>query len=233
MVRQCSKLSIDFSAEIFRDAVYFGQVTDGETVFDLNLKGFEEEITSRWRLFQLHEYLTYALESLLHALISQLKRKEEGLSLDDFIKLIGDPTAALASKLMVDEPGNFEALVGSVLKKFGLEELSQETSLEFAKRCNLRSTFSEKSAFIALKQANKSSNLQEIIENSMAILTLNYIRSFYLLSSVDPVTLWFNNRAIVDWSPVFFAQEIKSKASKWSIDSLLRILLLQKHCREA
>ena len=221
MVRQCSKLSIDFSAEIFRDAVYFGQVTDGETVFDLNLKGFEE-ITSRWRLFQLHEYLTYALESLLHALISQLKRKEEGLSLDDFIKLIGDPTAALASKLMVDEPGNFEALVGSVLKKFGLEELSQETSLEFAKRCNLRSTFSEKSAFIALKQANKSSNLQEIIENSMAILTLNYIRSFYLLSSVDPVTLWFNNRAIVDWSPVFFAQEIKSKASKWSIDSLLR-----------
>ena len=221
MVKQCNELDIDFSSDVFRDAVYFGQASDGETVSDLNLKGFEE-ITSRWRLFQLHEYLTYALESLLHALISQLKRKDEGLSIDDFLALIVTPSVALASKLMVKEPTTFEELVGLVLKEFGVDELSQETSLEFPKRCNLQSPFSEKLAFKALQKANKSGDLKEIVANSMAILTLNYIRSFHLLSSVDPVTLWFNNRAIVDWSPVFFAQEIKSKASKWSIDYLVR-----------
>lgn len=220
MVKQCRELGIDFTADIFRDVVYFGQVTDGKSVFDLDLNGFQE-IASRWRLFQLHEYLTYALESLLHALLSELKRKDEGLPLDDFLKQISNPSGLAASK-PIPAPSNLEELIGSILNKCGLKELDRESSVKFSGCCNLRAPVSEKTVFIALQEANKTNDLQQIVANSLMILVLNYIRSFSLLSSIDPVTLWFNNRAIVEWSPVFFAQEIRNKAAKLSIDGLVR-----------
>jgi hypothetical protein len=221
LIQQCRELGLDFTGNTFRDVVYFGQTTNGQSVFDLDLKGFQE-IASRWRLFQLHEYLTYALESLLHALLCELKRKDEGLSPDDFLKLINGPSDLVAEKLKISVPSNVEGLVGSVLGNFGLKELGQESSVNFSKGCNLQAVVSEKSLFAALQEANKRNDLQQIVANSLSILMLNYIRAFCLLSNVDPVTLWFNNRAIVEWSPAFFAQEIKSKTAKWSVDSLVR-----------
>jgi hypothetical protein len=220
-IKQCEELGIDFTSETFRDVVYFGQVTNGKSVFDIDPKDFLE-IASRWRLFQLHEYLTYALESLLHALLGQLKRKDDGLTLDDFLKQINDPSGLVAARLEVAVPSNVEELVCSILDICGLKELSRDSSIQFNKCCDLRAAVSEKTAFKALQGANKSNDLQQIVANSLTILMLNYIRSFCLLSNVDPVTLWFNNRAIVEWSPVFFAQETRSKATKWSIDSLVR-----------
>lgn len=221
LVNQCKALDIAFNGNVFRDFVYFGQVTNGESVFSLDLKCFEE-IVSRWRLFQLHEYLTYALESLLHALLCELKRKEEGLSFDEFLNLIVNPAGLVSEKLMVSESKNFEEIVGLVISNLGIKGLNRESSIEFGNHCNLQAPVSEKTVFKALQEANSNSNLQQIVANSLAILILNYIRAFYLLSNVDPVTLWFNNRAIVDWSPVYFAQDIKSKAATWSIDNLVR-----------
>jgi hypothetical protein len=221
LIKRCKELGIDFTGSTFRDVVFFGQVINGEPVFDLDLKCFGE-IASRWRLFQLHEYLTYALESLLHALLGELKRREEGLSLEDFLKQIVDPGVLVAAKLMVSVPSNVQELVGSILKNHDLKELSSESSIHFGKCCNLRSVVSEKVVFKALQEANAQNDLQQIVANSLTILVLNYVRAFYLLGNVDPVTLWFNSRAIVDWSPVYFAQEIRNKATTWSIDSLVR-----------
>ena len=232
LVKQCRELGIDFNGNGFRDFVYFRQVTNGESVFDVDLKCFGE-IASRWRLFQLHEYLTYALESLLHAILCELKRKDEGLSLDAFLKLIVDPAGLISAKLMVSSSANFEELVDSVISNnLGMKGLSRESSIEFGDRCNLQVAVSEKTVFKALQEANAGSNLQEIVADSLAILILNYIRAFYLLSNVDPVTLWFNNRAIVEWSPVYFAQEIRSKAATWSIDGIVRYFfktIIERH----
>ena len=221
LTKECGALGIDFTDDTFRDVVFFEQLTNGVSVFDLDLKLFRE-IASRWYLFQLHEYLAYALESLLHALLCELKRKEEGLSLDDFLMKINNLAPLVASRLIVPVPSNVQELVGSVLRNYSLKELGGETSNEFKKHCNLRATVSEKTAFKALQEANASNDVQQIAANSLVILVFNYIRAFCLLSNVDQVTLWFNNRAIVDWSPVFFAQEIKNKASTWSIDNLVR-----------
>lgn len=221
LIKQCRELGIDFTGNTFRDAVFFRQVTNGESIFDLDLKCFGE-IASRWRLFQLHEYLTYALESLLHSMLGELKRKDEGISLDDFLKQIVNSGGLVAAKLMVSVPSNVQELIGSVLRNCDLKELSRESSIEFDKCCNLRADVSEKTAFKALQEANARSDLQQIVANSLTILVLNYIRAFCLLSNVDPVTLWFNNRAIVDWSPVHFAQEIRNKTDMWSIDGFVR-----------
>ena len=221
LIKQCKALGIDFTGNTFRDAVYFDQTTNGQSVSSLDLQDFQE-IASRWRLFQLHEYLTYSLESLLHALLGQLKRKEEGLSLDDFLKLLSDPSSLVAETLNIPNAETIDDFVNKILNNYGLEELSQESSLKFSQNCNLTSLISEKTMFTALQESNKRNDLELIVGHSVGILLLNYIRSLYLLSSVDPVTLWFNNRAIIDWSPTFFAQEIKSRATKWSIENLVR-----------
>jgi len=221
LIKQCSSLGINFTDDIFRDAIFFGQVTDGKSVFDVDLKGLDE-ISARWHLFQLHEFFTFGLESLLHALLSELKKKDEGMMLDDFFEKIGDPSKAVGRTLMVSSVDTIQTTIMSILKNLKLDELNTISSSQFDRNCNLEKNVSEKTSFEALKEANRKTDLENIIANAIAILILNYLRSYRLLDTIDPVTLWFNNRAFSELSPVFFAQEIKKKASVWSIDKFVR-----------
>ena len=110
----------------------------------------------------------------------------------------------------------------SILKNLQLDELTNISSSHFDRNCNLEKNISEKTAFKLLEEANKKTDIQNIVANAIVILILNYLRSYRLLDTIDPVTLWFNQRAFSELSPVFFAQEIKKKASVWSIDKFVR-----------
>jgi len=221
LIKQCSSMAINFTDDIFRDAIFFGQVTDGKSIFNVDLKGLDK-IAARWHLFQLHEFFTYGLESLLHALLSELKKRDDGMMLADFFKEIGDPSKAVGRILMASSVDTIQTTVLSILKNLHSDELNTISSDHFDRDCNLEKDVSEKTAFEALKEANKKIDSQNIIANSVAILILNYLRAYRLLDTIDPVTLWFNNRAFSELSPVLFAQEIKKKAPVWSIDKFVR-----------
>src|SRR3990170_6931170 len=195
LIRQCSDHGICFTSDIFRDAVFFGQTTDGKTIFDFDLKGFHD-IVARWRLFQLHEYMTYAMESLLHVLLTELKKKDEGLSFDDFLGLVGDTNTSISAVLGIKPTDTIKQAIDSILGKYQLGSLNEKTSRQFDGSCTIRKTVSEKGLFDHLQNAIKKNGLHETISYAAAILILNYIRSFHLLDSIDQVTLWFTSRAL-------------------------------------
>ena len=221
LIRQCSDHGICFTSDIFRDAVFFGQTTDGKTIFDFDLKGFHD-IVARWRLFQLHEYMTYAMESLLHVLLTELKKKDEGLSFDDFLGLVGDTNTSISAVLGIKPTDTIKQAIDSILGKYQLGSLNEKTSRQFDGSCTIRKTVSEKGLFDHLQNAIKKNGLHETISYAAAILILNYIRSFHLLDSIDQVTLWFTSRALPELSPISFAYEIKGKVSTWTMNDLVR-----------
>jgi len=221
LIRQCNNYGIDFVSDIFRDAVFFGQATDGKTVFDFDFKGFHD-IAARWHLFQLHEYLTYTMESLLHVLINELKKKDEGLSFDDFLSLVGDVNTLISTALRISPAGTIKQAIESVLADYQLGGLNDKASRHFDRSCNLRKTVSEKELFGHLQNAIRNNKLHKTISYAAAILLLNYIRSYHLLDSVDQITLWFTSRALPELGPISFAYEIRGKTSTWTMNDLVR-----------
>lgn len=220
LIRQSSDFGIEFTSDTFRDAIFFGQATDGKSIFDLNFKNFEE-ITARWHLFQLHEYFTFAMESLLHALLNELKKRDEGMSFDDFLSMVGMGTS-ISEALKISSTGTIKETIGLLLKNYHLSELNSDASHQFDRLCNLEKEVSEKELFGELQRAIKDNNLEKTLGNAIAILILNYIRAYHLLDDVDVITLWFTNRALQEFSSASFAQNIRSKTSTWMLDDLIR-----------
>lgn len=219
LVAQSSDFGIEFTEDTFRDAIFFGQATDGKFIFDFNFRNFEE-ITARWHLFQLHEYFTFAMESLLYALLNELKKKDEGMSFDEFLSLV-DNGASVSEALKISTTGPIKEIIDLLLKDLQLSELKSDTSRQFDRVCNLKKETSEKKLFIKLQNAIKDNNLEKIVGNAIAILILNYIRAYHLLEDVDSITLWFTNKALQELSPIFFAQNIRSKTLIWKLSDLI------------
>lgn len=220
LIKQSCKFGMDFTDDVLRDAVFFGQATDGNTMFSYDFKGFEQ-IRARWRFFQLHEYFTFALESLLHSLLCELKKTDEGLSFDDFLTRIGDVTSSVSRGLGIPPTESLERAINLVLKKYGLKGLNRDTSHQFDISCDLRKRISEKKLFTRLQYLLETNDIQEIIGTSVGIIILNYMRTFQLLRSVDPIAVWFSDRASQELSPLSFTQDIYGKTSAWKIRDLV------------
>jgi len=221
LIKQSSDFGIEFTTDTFGDAIFFGQATNGKSTFNFKFKSFEE-IVAHWHLFQLHEYFTFAMESLLHALLNELKKKDEGMSFDDFLSLVCNGGTSVSEALKISSIGTIKETISLLLKDYQLSELNSDASRKFDRLCNLEKEVSEKKLFSALQKAIKSNNLQETVGNAIGILVLNYIRAYHLLNDVDTITLWFTNRALQELSSVSFAQYIRSKTSMWTMNDLIR-----------
>jgi len=142
LIKQSSDFGIEFTEDTFREAIFFGQATGGKVTFDFNFKNFEE-ITARWHLFQLHEYFTFAMESLLHALLNELKKKDEGMSFDEFLSFV-DKEKPVSEALKISSTGSIKEIINLLLKNLQLSELKSDTSRQFDRLCNLEKETSEK-----------------------------------------------------------------------------------------
>jgi hypothetical protein len=110
LCRQFSADSWLMDADSFGSAVYFGKVTDGETVTKISIPRPLEDISNRWRMFYFHHFMSVALEGLFSCLVTQLNEKGiAGATIPDIVAQLNAKavTRTLRSSFDLDLPTGF------------------------------------------------------------------------------------------------------------------------------
>lgn len=207
MIYECNQKKVDFNDEVFRDLILYSQFSDENSIFSYNRTNFED-VWLRWKLFQLHEYFTYSIESLLHVFISKLKDKEGGVTYNDFVIFLL-PSMEKLSEILEIELNNkvLSEIINLILAKFKCGNLSKESSIKFDNKCDLSSLFCERELSSKIKLSLEENELLDIAAYSFALILICIIRIYQYISSFDERVIWFYNKAIEDFSILSFVYE--------------------------
>ncbi len=222
MIYECSQNNVDFNDDIFRDLILYSQFSDKNNIFSYNQMNFED-VWLRWKLFQLHEYFTYSIESLLHVFISRLKDKEGGVTYNDFMIFLL-PSMEKLSKILEIELNNkvLSEIINLILAKFKCGNLSKESSIQFDNKCDLSSVFCERELIKKIKLSLEENELLDVAAYSFALILIGIIRIYQYISSFDEIVIWFYNKAIEDFSTLSFIYGIKDKLNELKFDDFVR-----------
>lgn len=110
----------------FAEAVYFGDVANGDSRFGVVIPMQLLDIATRWRMFYFHHFMSVAFEGLFSWLVSQLGNCGlAGATVDSLVAHLTEPAVCknLSEILAVDLQGSFGDLTPSVLlAKAGVKE---------------------------------------------------------------------------------------------------------------
>lgn len=109
----CRQFSADnwvLDESSFAEAVYYGELVDGDSRLPVVIPEKLSDIALRWRMFYFHHYMSVAFEGLFSWLVSQLSsRGLAGETVDSFVAQLAEPALRkdLSEILAVNIKGSF------------------------------------------------------------------------------------------------------------------------------
>jgi len=205
-IESCYKYNIKFDDEIFRNIIYFNQITDEEP-HEISIDGLEDAL-SRWRLFQFHEYLTLSLETLFHSFLKEMISLENGMSLEEFYKNIEGYEEEIEKLFYIKtSEKSIKGILDDILHQIGLDSLSKDESKKFDEGVNLKSDVNEyRIQKIIEEKVKKGGHSKELVGLSLALVLINFLRFYHYKDRLDDVYLWYHGRASEEWSHPYFLE---------------------------
>ena len=191
-----SNQGFSLSSIDFRNIVYYGKTKKENKLITpkLVLKQFEQIIPA-WKMFQFHEYLTLALESILECFVKSLKKNKSVLTEEQFINENKDFIKYFKQYLSQNGSNEINMEIGFEIKNFTLIEVinvilniakvnetyGNEASRLFDQKINI---FLRQVKFLEVDIANeiqlmktkKGDNFTNILSYSILLLLILFIR---------------------------------------------------------
>mgnify|MGYP000415597392 CR=1 FL=1 len=226
MIRQCDEKNVFFDDWVFRNIIFYSQFSDGRKIYRFDFSKFKD-IKQRWRFFQFHEYFAYALETILHAFIKELKLREEGLTKNEFLKVVSDYKKIVEEKLSTRvKDKRMIDIINDTLMLYGCEKFGKNSSLIFDQRCTLSSKLNEENLRIEIEYLiNENGNSPKLIGLSIVLLILLFIRFYHFYNSSDRAYVWFHDISAGELSLKALTDDIKHRLNDFTLEDFLRHIL--------
>jgi len=226
MIKKCDEKNVFFDDWVFRNIIFYSQFSDGKRCYKFNSSKFEE-IKERWRLFQFHEYFSYALETILHVFVKELKLREGGLTMDVFLEIVSDYKKVIEEKLSIKlKDKRMIDIINHILSLFECEEFGKNSSLIFDRKCTLFSKQNEENIIIEIENLiEKDENSSDLIGLCVILLILLFIRFFHYYNSFDKTYVWYRDISAGELGLISFTTEIRGKINDFTLDDFLKYVL--------
>jgi len=206
----CNRLGWPFDDRRFRIAVFYREVADAEfeTCQRYEPPAVLKETCDRWRLFQAEDYFTFALETLLAALLDAAEdQPRQKISLDAFARMLENARAALflgdylGVRLDVTSLDRLtlRQVARAMLARFGASDVSAESSRRFDSATSVGTAWSEEQ--IAQRLAPLNGGRARPLERTMgalAMLFTLYVRFYHCHKRKPSTWNWYLARSSED-----------------------------------
>ena len=153
LIEQCERYEFDNLNQSFRLAVYYRKIyADKDRIVKFKVLNSLDEIVTRWRSFQSHDYFSFALKSFFAMWLENMfSQPGQRLTLAQFIDRVDnkDFLATLKRLLGIRLPVNslrelkLDVLINALLKNAGLSGLTAQNSVVFDRTIGLEHDLSE------------------------------------------------------------------------------------------
>lgn len=90
-IKQCSENKVEFDEDIIRNINYFNKYhKDENSIVEFNLHNKFEDVVFYWSIYEVQVYFRGWISSYFKYFLQVLKSKENGISIDNFIKTINE-----------------------------------------------------------------------------------------------------------------------------------------------
>jgi len=226
MIKKCDEKSVFFDDRVFRNIIFYSQFSDGKKNYRFTHSKFKE-IKERWRFFQFHEYFSYALETILHVFVKELKLREKGLTKDEFLEMVSDYKKIIEEKLSTKvKDKRLIDIINRILALFGCGKFGKGSSLIFDQKCTLSSKINEESITIEIDDMiEKDGNSSDLIGLCVILLLFLFIRFFHYYNSFDETYIWYHDISAGELGLISFTSEIRQKVNEFTLDEFLKYVL--------
>lgn len=217
-----------FNDEHFRNYVYYGCSIKDDHLILPSIAQKPNRIIKEWRLFQFHEFLTFALESILLTFIEVCK-DDRGTTTNEFLAL-SKSNLGLFTKIMMGTEKNdvlyekvgqnqsdsngsnpwstsIKEIVTRVLVAIGVENTNdKDMSVRFDKMVGINHELSERTIEKMVNGALKR-NHGLAISGSMFLILVLMLRYHQYHDEIDEDTLWIRNKEESELLSLFALRE--------------------------
>ncbi|HEX2976815.1 MAG TPA: hypothetical protein VHO68_12840, partial [Bacteroidales bacterium] len=190
VVDQCERYGFSDIGQSFRLAMYYRKIyKDKDHPVNFKVLRKLDQIVTRWRSFQAHDYFSFSLESFLAVWLEVMfSQPSQKITLQEFMDQIDNKVfiATLKERLGF-RPSvgtlrdlNLGTLFGALLKKAGLSSLNAQDSASFDKSIGLKHELSEEQLKDEIwDRYRDGSQYEERCAEALILLMVLYVRFYY------------------------------------------------------